>query len=125
MSPELAVIDPIAELQAKLGVDPDQAEDLANIQVICPVPGKSAEASSLGDFISHPNPKVAEMAGRLLSKAQTDLEKADGGITPEESIGQALGFSAVYEDEAAGVLARVDPKPQLETAAAVPDSKKK
>lgn len=103
--PELGVIDPVAMLQDRLGVDESQARDLASIQVACPIPGQDREAS-LGEFMTSEH--GADKAEQIVDIATQAQEK---GATPEEALAQALGFAAV-RDRDTGELARV---PQAES----------
>ena len=97
---EVGVIDPVAMLQDRLGIDEEQARDLANIQVACPVPGQDREAS-LADFMTSEH--GANKAPQIVDIAVSALEK---GASAEEALAQALGFAAVRNKDT-GELARV------------------
>jgi hypothetical protein len=107
-SPEAGMIDPISLLQDRLGIDEEQARDLVNVQVACPIPGQDREAS-LGEFMTSEH--GAEKAEQIVDIATQARER---GAEPEEALAQALGFAAVRDQDTGG-LARVKP----------PESKKK
>lgn len=98
--PEATVIDPVAMLQDRLGVDEAQARDFANIQVACPIPGQDREAS-LGEFMTSEH--GADKAAQIVDIATQAQER---GAAPEEALAQALGFAAV-RDQDSGQLLRV------------------
>lgn len=100
VGPEATVVDPIAMLQDRLGIDETQARDLANIQVACPIPGQDREAS-LGEFMASKH--GADKAAQIVDIATQAQEK---GAAPEEALAQALGFAAV-RDKDSGELVRV------------------
>lgn len=103
-------VDPaINMIRTRLGVDELEAQDLARIQVSCPVPGMD-RISSLGEFMVSEH--GADMATTILDLAS---EAHSEGATPEQSISRALGFSAM-KDKETGSLLRV---PTRETSPAV------
>lgn len=102
------MLDTLTLLQDRLGVSEEQARDLMNIQVACPIPGEDRQAS-LGEFLTSEH--GANKATTIIDIATQAREK---GATAEQSLAQALGFAAV-RDKNTGALARV----------ADPDAKKK
>lgn len=104
-NPEVGVIDPVAMLQDRLGIDEAEAADLANIQVRCPAPGQTEEAS-LGDFMAS---KHGSEQGALEIVEDIAAEVQEQGVSHEEAIVRTLGKRAVVRDEDTGALVRVPP----------------
>lgn len=103
-------VDPaVTMIRARLGVDEFQAQDLARIQVSCPVPGMD-RISSLGEFMVSEH--GADMASTILDLA---VEAHKEGATPEQSFSRALGFSAM-KDKETGSLLRVPTREANPTA---------
>jgi hypothetical protein len=105
VGPELGVIDPVALLQDRLGVDEDQARDLASIRVKCIAPGRTDE-SSLGDFIASDHGAEQDAKGIVEDIA---AEVHNEGASHEDAIVAILGKRAVERNEDTGALVRVTP----------------
>jgi hypothetical protein len=110
--------NPVVMLQDRLGIDEDQARDLALIRVVCPVPGEDRQ-ESLGDFMASEH--GANKATTILDIAKSVVEK---GGTPEEAISAALGFAAL-RDKDTGKLVRVTINEERATQADQSEPKKK
>ncbi len=78
-------IDPVAMLQDRLGIDEIQARDLANIAVVCPIPGIDRQ-QSLGEFMASEHgaekavtivniAKDARLMAETLYLGQIDMEE--------------------------------------------------
>lgn len=110
-------INPILMLQDKLGISEEQARDLADIQVVCPVPGQDRQ-ESLGEFMTSEH--GTDKAKTIVETAQMHKEK---GATPEEAVGYALGFAAVRNET--GGLARISRDEERHEKPNSPEAKKK
>lgn len=98
-------VDPaITMIRARLGVDEIQAQDLARIQVACPMPGVEA-VQSLGEFMISEH--AADKVSVIMDLA---VEAQQEGKTPEQSLSRALGFSAIKDKETGSLLRVPEPK---------------
>lgn len=86
--------DVLSLIQQRLDIDEVQARSIASVAIRCPFPGAGQREGSLGEFLASEH--GAEQSDAILDIASGAREK---GATPEEAIGNALGFAAIRDPE--------------------------
>lgn len=111
--------DPIVNLQEHLGINAEEAADLASIKAICPAPGQN-DGGTIGDlFAQESTPKLEMVKEQLLGNMRAAVER---GETPEDGVRQALGMFAMVDPET-GRLQRAETP--FTTPAALAEAEKK